>query len=133
VRPLVAATAAVLVVVGLLAAFLLVRPDPLPARVSAPAAASLAPNARTPEDFARAACVQVRLAAQGIQAGSAARGVRAQLASARALAAQAVREDGRWAALSGGVAALDEAVRRDEGAAAATGLSVALQQCDGLG
>jgi hypothetical protein len=133
VRPLVLATTGVAVLAGLLGGFLLLRPDPVPARVSAPAVTSLAPGARTAEDLARGACVQLRLAAQGIQAGSAAQGVRAQLASARALAAQAVREDGRWAALSGGIAALDEAVRRDEGAAAASGLTVALEQCETLG
>lgn len=122
-----------LVVAALLATgVLLLRPEPPPPRVSAPPLASLAPDAGSADDLARAACVQLRLAAQGIQAGSAAQDVRGQLAAARALAAQAVREDGRWAALSGGVAALDEAVRRDEGAAAAAGLRVALQECEGV-
>lgn len=122
-----------LIVAGLLAAGLaLLRPDTAPVRVTAPPVASLAPGASSSEDLARASCVQLRLAAQGIQAGSAAQDVRTQLAAARSLAGQAFRSDGRWAALSGGVAALDEAVRRDEGAAAAAGLRVALEQCDGL-
>lgn len=130
---LVVLVAGALVAAGLLAAGLaLLRPDSTPARVTAPPVASLAPDASSPEDLARAACVQLRLAAQGIQAGGAAQDVRTQLASARALAAQAVRGDGRWAALSGGVAALDEAVRRDSGSAAAAGLRVSLEQCDGL-
>ena len=108
----------------------LLRAPGTPARVAAPPVSSLAPDARTPDDFARAACVQVRLAAQGVTAGSAAQGVRSQLAAARALAAEAVRGDGRWTALSGGVAALDEAVRRDDGEAAAVGLRVALEECE---
>jgi len=120
--------------VGLLVAGIAaLRPESAPARVIAPPVASLAPGASTSEDLARAACVQLRLAAQGIQAGSAAQDVRAQLSSARALAAQAVRGEGRWAALSGGLAALDEAVRRDEPVAAASGLRVALAACEGLG
>ncbi len=123
----------VLLVLGLLAgAVVLLRGDDSPARVSAPPVSSLAPGARTPEDLARAACVQVRLAAQGIQAGSEAQAVRTQLAAARALAGQALTGDGRWAALSGGAAALDEAVRRDDGAAAAAGLRVTLAECGAL-
>lgn len=122
-----------LLVAGLLvAAFALLRTEAAPSRVVAPAASSLAPAASTPDELARASCVQLRLATQGIQAGSAAEGVRTQLAAARVLAAEAVRGDGRWAALSGGVAALDEAVRRDEGSTAVAGLRVALQQCDAL-
>ena len=101
-----------------------------PERVAVPPAASLAPDARTPEDLARAACVQLRLAAQGIQAGRSARRVRTSLAFARVLAAEAVRRDGRWSAVSGGVAALDESLRRDDAAAADVGLPAALQQCD---
>lgn len=100
-----------------------------PPRVTAPPLASLAPDARTADDLARLACVRLRLAAQGIRAGSAAETVRRELAAARVLAAEAVRRDGRFAALSGGVAALDEAVRRDDGAAAAAGLRVALADC----
>lgn len=120
----------VLLVAGLLVAGVaLLRPDTAPPRVAAAPVASLAPDASSPEDLARASCVQVRLAAQGIQATGSAQDVRTQLASARALAAEAVRGDGRWAALSGGVAALDEAVRRDEGAPAAAGLRVALAEC----
>ncbi len=121
-----------LVVVGLLvvaAAVVLLRGPSTPSRVAAPAVTA----SGSPEELARAACVQLRLAAQGIQASSAAADVRTQLAAARALAAAAVRADGRWAALSGGVAALDEAVRRDEGPAAAAGLRVALLECDALG
>jgi hypothetical protein len=98
-------------------------------RVPAPPIASLAPQARTAPDLAAAACVRLRLAAQGIRAGGAADTVRHELAAARALAAEAVRRDGSFAALSGGVAALDEAVRRDDGPAAAVGLRVALEEC----
>jgi hypothetical protein len=124
----------VLLVTGLLAAgLLLLRDDPAPARVTAPPVASLAPGARTGQDLARAACVQLRLAGQGIRAGAAAQQVREQLAAARALAAQALQEDAGYAALSGGLAALDEAVRRDEPAAAVSGLRVALASCDHLG
>lgn len=132
-RPLLVVTLGLLLVAGLLTAGIaLLRPDAPAQRVAAPPAASLAPDARTPEDLARAACVQVRLAAQGIQAGRPAQEVRVQLAAGRSLAARALRGDGRWAALSGGVAALDEAVRRDEGAPAATGLRVALAECAAL-
>ena len=116
---------AVLVVagVGLLAS------SDLPARVTAPAVASLAPDARTSDDFAQAACVRLRLAAQGITAGGAADAVRTELAAARALAAEALRQDGRYAPLSGGLAALDEALRRDDPGAASAGLRVALDAC----
>ena len=100
-----------------------------PERVTAPPAASLAPGAADAEDFADASCVRLRLVQQGIAADSAAEVVRRELASARVLAAEALRRDGRWAALSGGVAALDEAVRRDEGEVAADALRVALEQC----
>jgi len=97
-------------------------------RVPAPPVASLAPGARSADDFARAACVRLRLAAQAVQADAAAATVRTELAAARALAAAALRRDGRYAALSGAVAALDEAVRADEGATAAGGLRVALRE-----
>lgn len=118
-----------LVVALVVAGALLLREPAAPARVSAGPVTSLAPEARTPADLARAACVRVRLAAQGISADSAAETVRTQLAAARALAAEAVRGDGGWAPLSGGVAALDEAVRRDDGPAAEVGLRVALEEC----
>lgn len=100
-----------------------------PARVVAPPPASLAPGATDAEDFARAACVRLRLAAQGIAADSAAETVRRELAAARALAAEALQRDARWAALSGGIAGLDEAVRVDDGSSAAAGLRVALEHC----
>ena len=121
-----------LVVALVVAGVLLLRESPPPSRVAVAPAASLAPGASSGEDFARASCVQLRLAAQGILAGGGARDVRTQLASARSLAASAVQEDGRWAPPSGGVAALDEAVRRDDGGAAAAGLRVALQECDAV-
>ena len=100
-----------------------------PPRVTAPALEKLAPGARTPADFARLSCVHVRLAGQAIQANAPAKTVREELASARALAAEALRRDGRYAQLSGGVAALDEAVRNDNGAAASTGLTVTMNTC----
>lgn len=118
--------AVLLVVVGVVA--LTGGPAEAP-RVAAPPLASLAPEARTADDLAGLACVRLRLAAQGVRAGGAAETVRRELAAARVLAAEAVRRDGRFAALSGGVAALDEAVRRDDAAAAAAGLRVALAAC----
>lgn len=110
----------------------LVRDSPEPARVAAPALSSLAPGASTAEDFARASCVRLRLVTQGISADSAADTVRRELASARVLAAEALQRDARWASLSGGVAALDEAVRADDGAAAAAVLPVAVAECEAL-
>jgi len=123
----------VALVVGLavVAAVMVLLPRPeTPSRVSSPPVASLAPDAHTPEDFARAACVRLRLGAQGIRADSSAETVRTELAAARALAAEAVRGDGRYAGLSGGVAALDEAVRRDQPDSAGVGLRIALAECD---
>ncbi|MCA1712477.1 MAG: hypothetical protein LC789_12905 [Actinobacteria bacterium] len=84
------------------------------------------------QDAARA-CVRLRLVAQGVQANAAAADVRADLAEARRLAGSAAVRDQRWVALSGGIAALDEAVARDDGAAAATGLRVALAECRAAG
>jgi hypothetical protein len=104
------------------------RPSDRP-RVAAPPLASLAPDARTGPELAAAACLRLRRAAQGIRAGGDAETVRGELAAARVLAAEAVRRDGRFAALSGGAAALDEAVRRDDGPAAVVGLRVALEEC----
>ena len=119
-----------LVVVGLVVTgVVLLRGEAAPTRVPAPALASLAPPDARADDLARGACVRVRLAAQAIRADSPAERVRTELAAARVLAAEAVRQDGAYAALSGGVAALDEAVRRDEPAAAAVGLQVVLDQC----
>ncbi len=100
-----------------------------PARVSPPPVDALAPHARTSVDFARLSCVHVRLAAQSIRADAAATTVRSELASARLLAAEALRRDGRFAALSGGVASLDEAVRTDDPNAVRVALSVVLEQC----
>lgn len=101
-------------------------------RVAAPPLEELAPNARGAGDFARLSCVHVRLANQTIQADAAAATVRTELASARTLAGEALRRDGRFAALSGGVASLDEAIRNDDGDAAAIALRVVLEQCEGL-
>ena len=124
-RPLLLAGLAAAALAVLLAAVVLLRPVPVPA----PRVSELAPTARTPEDLARAACVRVRLAGQGVQADAAARVVRAELRAARVLAAEAVRRDGRWAGLSGGVAALDEAVAADDPVAAGLGLQTALAAC----
>lgn len=110
----------------------LLRGPSAPDRVVAPPAASLAPAAQDPQDFAEAACVRLRLAVQGISAGSAAETVRAELAAARVLAAEALRGDGAYADLSGGLAALDEAVRVDDPDAAATGVRVAQAACEDL-
>lgn len=97
--------------------------------VVSPPLGSLAPGASSAEDFADAACVRLRLVAQGVAADSAASVVRQELAAARVLAAAALRRDGRWAGLSGGVAALDEAVAADDGAVAGPALQVALREC----
>ena len=103
-----------------------------PPRVSAPPLDELAPGARTAADFARLSCVHVRLATQAIQADAAATTVRTELAAARALAAEALRRDGRFAPLSGGVASLDEAVRHNDREAAAVALPVVLEQCEAM-
>ena len=92
-------------------------------------AAALAPSARTARDFAVAACVRVRLVEQGVQANSAAADVTRSLREARVLAAEAARRDPVWIGLSGGVAALDEAVRADDGTAASIGLRAARAMC----
>jgi hypothetical protein len=126
-RVLAMLAAGLLVVAGL--GLWLLRGSDEPARVVAPSAVSLAPGAVDAEDFAQAACVRLRLVEQGIAAESAASTVRRELASARVLAAEALQRDGRWAALSGSVAALDEAVRRDDGATAVQALRVAQQEC----
>lgn len=108
----------------------LLRGEDVPPRVVAPPLASLAPDARSADELARAACVRLRLAAQGIRAGAAADAVRRELAGARALSAAALRGDARYAPLSGGIAALDEAVRRNDPVAATEGLRTALASCD---
>lgn len=94
-----------------------------------PPLASLAPDATTADDYAQAACVRLRLVSQGVAADSAASVVRTELAAARVLAAAALRRDGRWAGLSGGLAALDQAVAADDAAAAGSALQVALAEC----
>lgn len=114
--------------VGLVVALLLVAGCSAD-RVSAPPLASLAPDATTAADYAEAACVRLRLVAQGVAADSSASVVRQELAAARVLAAAALRRDGRWAGLSGGIAALDEAVSADDGAVAVPALQVALAEC----
>lgn len=103
-----------------------------PPRVTPPRLEELAPRARTAADYAELSCVHVRLANQTIQADGAAATFRTELASARALAAEALRRDARFAALSGGVSALDEAVRDDDAEAAKVSLAVVLEQCKGL-
>ena len=103
-----------------------------PPRVDSPPLHELAPEARTATDFARLSCAYVRLANQSIQADAAAPTVRTELASARALAAEALRREGRFASLSGGVASLDEAVRNDDGDSAAVGLRVVSEECERL-
>lgn len=103
-----------------------------PARVESPPVTELAPRARTADDFAQLACVHTRLAGQGVQAGAPAATVRRELASARTLAAEALKRDARFTRLSGGVASLDEAVRNDDAAAARLGLQISLQECEQL-
>ena len=102
------------------------QPEPL---VEPQTAEQLAPQARTPTELARASCVRLRLAAQGVQADSAATVVQAELAAARVLAAAAVRADGRWAALSGGLGTLELALKADDAEAARVGLETALGAC----
>ena len=102
------------------------RPEPW---VELQTAEQLAPLARTPTELARASCVRLRLAAQGVQADSAATVVQAELAAARVLAAAAVRADGRWAALSGGLGTLELALKADDAEAARVGLETALGAC----
>jgi hypothetical protein len=87
------------------------------------------PPLRTAAQDAAQACVRLRLVEQGVRANAAADDVRTDLAEARRLAGTAAVRDQRWVALSGGIAALDEAVARDDAVAAATGLAVALQEC----
>ena len=101
-----------------------------PERVSAPPIDELAPEARDAFELADAACVRVGLATQAIRADGSADTVRRELAAARRLAAAALRRDPRFTALSGGLAALDEAVRRDEARDADVALKVALRECD---
>ena len=115
----------------LIAVFWLRSPGP-PSRVRAPSVRELAPDARTAADLAEAACIRVDLVTQGIQANATAETVRQELAAARALAAAAMQRDARFVALSGGISALDEAVRRDEPDAAALGLQVAAERCEEL-
>lgn len=114
-----------LVLVAAVVAVVVVRDTP----ADPPGAAALAPGARTPRDFAVAACVRLRLVEQGVQANSAAADVTRSLAEARVLAAEAARRDPIWLGLSGGVAALDEAVRADDGTAASIGLRAARAMC----
>lgn len=104
-----------------------------PPRVQAPSVEQLAPAARTAPDFADLACVHLRLANQAVQADAPAATVRRELAAARALAAEALERDARFAALSGGIAALDEAVRNDDAASAAVAVRAALEECRVLG
>lgn len=101
-----------------------------PDRVTAPPVDELAPGARDAPEFAEAACVRVDLATQGIRADASAATVRAELAAARRLASAALRIDPRFTALSGGIAALDEAVRRDEPRDAEVALQVTLKECE---
>ena len=103
---------------------------PMPEAMPEPqTAGQLAPQARTPTELARASCVRLRLAAQAVQADSAVTVVQAELAAARVLAAAAVRTDGRWAALSGGIGTLELALKADDAEAARVGLETALGAC----
>ena len=99
--------------------------------IAVPAAAVLAPSAVSGADFAAAACTGVRLVQQGITAGAAADSVRRDLAGARVVAAEAARRDPRYQSLSGGVAALDEALRVDDGPTARLAMLVARANCPG--
>ena len=101
-----------------------------PARVEAPPARELAPEARDAHDFADAACVRLDLATQAIRVNGPAETVRKELAAARQLAAAALQRDARFTALSGGIAALAEALRRDEPSAAEVALKVSLKECE---
>lgn len=100
-----------------------------PPRVTAPPVRELAPDARDAHDLAAAACVRLDLATQAIRANGHAETVRRELAAARSLAAAALQRDARFIALSGGTAALDEAVRRDEGREAEIALKVTSKEC----
>ena len=99
--------------------------------IAVPAAAVLAPSAVSGADFAAVACADVRLVQQGITAQATADSVRRDLAGARVVAAEAARRDPRYQSLSGGVAALDEALRVDDGPAARLGMQVARANCPG--
>ena len=101
-----------------------------PQRVTSPPARELAPEARDAHELAEAACLRVNLATQAIRANASAETVREELAAARSLAAAALRRDARFTALSGGVSALDEAVRRDEPRDAEVALKVTLRECE---
>ena len=101
--------------------------DPPPVR----SVASLAPGAVSGEELAAAACIRLRLAQQGILANSSADTVRGELAEARVLAAAAVTKDSAFTALSGGAAALDEALRRDAPGAASLAVRVVRASCGG--
>jgi hypothetical protein len=94
-----------------------------------PSAAELAPGATSAKDFAAASCLRLRFVEQGVRANSSADAVRRSLAEARVLAAEASVRDPLWVPLSGGVAALDEAVRRDDPRAADIGLQSARAAC----
>lgn len=79
--------------------------------------------------LAAESCVRLRLVQQGIVAGSAADTVRTELADARTLAAEAAGKDSAYVALSGGAAALDEALKRDDPGAAAIAVRVVRASC----
>lgn len=101
-----------------------------PPRVEAPPITELAPQAKSAADFAELACVHLRLANQGVQADASAGTVREELAAARALAAEALKQDARFTGLSGGISALDEAVRNNDAPATRVGMKVALKECE---
>jgi len=115
-----------LVVITTVVVVLVVRSPGQPAE---PTAAALAPTAFTGEQLAAAACVHLRLAQQGVFANSAAATVRTELTRARVLARAAVVKDGRFTSLSGAAAALDEAVRADDGPGAAIAVRVVRESC----
>ena len=103
-----------------------------PPRVSAPSIDQLAPDARSATDFALLSCVHIRLANQAVQADAPSTTARRELAAGRVLAAEALRRDSRFAGLSGGIAALDEAVRTDDARGAAVGLRVTSRECSAV-
>ena len=116
--------------VGVAAVVVMTLPDGPPSRVDAPPVGELAPGASSPAELAQAACARLLLATQAIRADGAAATAREELAAARALGAAALRRDGRYAALSGALASLDEAIRRDLPEAAAVSIRVALEECE---
>lgn len=99
--------------------------------VQVPPAASLASATVSGDELARAACVQLRAVQQGVAADSSSSTVRRELAEARQLAGAAAERNPAYSALSGGAAALDDAVTRDDPAAADVAIRVVQANCKG--